>query len=92
MNAGNAKNDCKDCAGCINCKCNEANAIQEYVNRVVKQLEQRSTLARPVGWSKAYEIIKLEDAIETLKEIMDENLNFAEERYERKPARFQWKI
>lgn len=38
------------------------------VDEVVKQLENRSTLARPVGWSKAYEIIMLKDAIEIVKE------------------------
>ena len=37
------------------------------VNKVVEQLENRSTLARPVGWSKAYEIIMLKDAIEIVK-------------------------
>lgn len=38
------------------------------VDKVVEQLENRSTLARPVGWSKAYEIIMLKDAIEIVKE------------------------
>lgn len=37
------------------------------VNKVVEQLDNRSTLARPVGWSKAYEIIMLKDAIEIVK-------------------------
>lgn len=37
------------------------------VNKVVEQLENRSALARPVGWSKAYEIIMLKDAIEIVK-------------------------
>ena len=36
-------------------------------DKVVKQLEDRSSLARPVGWSKTYEIITLENAIETVK-------------------------
>ena len=35
--------------------------------KVVKQLEERSSLARPVGWSKSYEIITLENAIEIVK-------------------------
>lgn len=35
--------------------------------KVVKQLEKRSSLARPVGWSKSYEIITLENAIEIVK-------------------------
>lgn len=37
------------------------------VDAVVEQLENRSALARPVGWSKAYEIIMLKDAIEIVK-------------------------
>lgn len=37
------------------------------VNKVVEQLENRSALAKPVGWSKAYEIIMLKDAIEIVK-------------------------
>ena len=37
------------------------------VEKVVEQLENRSALARPVGWSKAYEIIMLKDAIEIVK-------------------------
>lgn len=31
---------CKDCAGCTLCKCDEANAIQEYINKIVEQLEE----------------------------------------------------
>ena len=38
------------------------------VDKVMEQLENRSALARPVGWSKAYEIIMLKDAIEIVKE------------------------
>lgn len=37
------------------------------LDKVMEQLEDRSTLARPVGWSKAYEIIILKDAIEIVK-------------------------
>lgn len=37
------------------------------LDKVMEQLEDRSTLARPVGWSKAYEIIMLKDAIEIMK-------------------------
>lgn len=37
------------------------------VDKVVEQLEDRSVLSRPVGWSKAYEIITLEDAIKIVK-------------------------
>lgn len=36
-------------------------------DKVVERLENRSALARPVGWSKAYEIIMLKDAIEIVK-------------------------
>ena len=32
------------------------------LDKVMEQLEDRSALARPVGWSKAYEIIMLKDA------------------------------
>lgn len=37
------------------------------LDKVMEQLEDRSTLERPVGWSKAYEIIMLKDAIEIVK-------------------------
>ena len=37
------------------------------VNKIVEQMENRSELARPVGWSKAYEIIMLKDAIKIVK-------------------------
>lgn len=37
------------------------------VDKVVEQLENRSVLARPVGWAKSYEIIMLKDAIEIVK-------------------------
>lgn len=37
------------------------------LDKVMEQLEDRSALARPVGWSKAYEIIMLKDAIEIVK-------------------------
>lgn len=38
------------------------------VDKVVEQLGNIGTLARPVGWTKAYEIIMLKDAIEIVKE------------------------
>lgn len=38
------------------------------LDKVMEQLENRSALARPVGWSKAYEIIMLKDAIEIVKD------------------------
>lgn len=37
------------------------------VDAVVEQLENRSTLSRPVGWTKSYEIVTLDDAIEIVK-------------------------
>lgn len=37
------------------------------LDKVMEQLEDRSALARPVGWSKAYEIIMLKDAIEIVR-------------------------
>lgn len=36
-------------------------------DEVVQQLKHRSTLARPVGWTKSYEIVTLKDAIEIVK-------------------------
>lgn len=36
-------------------------------DKAVTQLEDRSSLARPVGWAKSYEIITLADAIEIVK-------------------------
>lgn len=41
-------------------------------DRVVEQLEDRSTLSRPVGWSKSYEIITLKDAVEIVKGGVDD--------------------
>lgn len=37
------------------------------VDKVVEQLEKRSILARPVGWTKSYEIVILDDAVEIVK-------------------------
>nr|DAJ55952.1 MAG TPA: hypothetical protein [Caudoviricetes sp.] len=37
------------------------------VDAVVEQSEDRSTLSRPVGWTKSYEIITLKDAVEIVK-------------------------
>lgn len=34
---------------------------------VIKQLEERSTLSRPVGWTQSYEIVTLDDAVEIMK-------------------------
>lgn len=38
------------------------------VDKVLKQLERRSVLSRPVGWTKSYEIVTLKDAIEIVKD------------------------
>lgn len=37
------------------------------LDKVVEQLEDRSTLSRPVGWTKSYEIITLKDAVEIVE-------------------------
>lgn len=37
------------------------------VDKVIEQLEDRSTLSRPVGWSKSYEIVTLNETIEIVK-------------------------
>lgn len=38
------------------------------VDKIIKQLERRSVLSRPVGWTKSYEIVTLKDAIEIVKD------------------------
>lgn len=43
------------------------NDLEQDEKEVVEQLENRSVLARPVGWSKSYEIIMLKDAVEIVK-------------------------
>ena len=54
----------------------EHNQIFRYIDeqptaydadKVVEQLNEKSTLSRPVGWSKSYEIVTLKDAIEIVK-------------------------
>ena len=37
------------------------------VDKVVEQLKKRSTLSRPVGWTKSYEIVTLDDAVKIVK-------------------------
>ena len=56
------KSEAIDWINLINCQ-----PIAYDPEKVVKQLEKRSSLARPVGWSKSYEIITLENAIEIVK-------------------------
>lgn len=41
--------------------------LKDDEDKVVEQLQDRSTLSRPVGWTKSYEIITLDDAIEIVK-------------------------
>ena len=36
-------------------------------NKVVSELEKKSVLARPIGWSKSYEIVTLKDAIDSVR-------------------------
>ena len=49
----------------IDCVNNQPTAFD--VDKVVQQLEKRSTLAKPVGWTKSYEIVILNDAVEIVK-------------------------
>ena len=35
-------NKCKDCAGCVQCKADEENVIQEYIDKVVQELEEKT--------------------------------------------------
>ena len=35
-------NKCKDCAGCVQCKVDEENVIQEYIDKVVQELEEKT--------------------------------------------------
>lgn len=55
---------------------NDYDAVKDVINnmptaydvdKVVEQLEDRSTLARPVGWPKSYEVITVDDAVEIVK-------------------------
>lgn len=45
----------------------DAQATAYDVDKVVEQLDYKSVLARPVGWSKPYEILTLDDATEIVK-------------------------
>lgn len=56
------KSDAIDWINLINCQ-----PTAYDPEKVAKQLEKRSSLARPVGWSRSYEIITLENAIEIVK-------------------------
>ena len=51
------------------------------VNKVIEQLENRSTLSRPVGWSKSYEIVPLKEAIKIVKADVDTENNHNKEVY-----------
>lgn len=59
------KNNIAQARAEIECLKNYSTAYD--VDKVVEQLRDRSTLSRPVGWSKSYEIITLDDAIEIVK-------------------------
>lgn len=37
------------------------------VDKVVEQLKDKSVISRPVGWTRSYEIVTLNDAIEIVK-------------------------
>lgn len=37
------------------------------VDAVVEQLGDRSTLSRPVGWTKSYEIVTLDEALQIVR-------------------------
>lgn len=37
------------------------------LDKVVQHLEKRSTLSKPVGWTKYYELVTLDDAVEIVK-------------------------
>ncbi len=62
VNTITEKSDTIDWINLINCQ-----PTAYDPEKVVNQLEKRSSLARPVGWSKSYEIITLENAIEIVK-------------------------
>ena len=49
------------------CELIDAQPTAYDLGKVVEQLEDRSTLSRPVGWPKSYEIITLDDAIDIVK-------------------------
>ena len=39
-------NKCKDCAGCVQCKADEENVIQEYIDKVVQELEEKTNFLK----------------------------------------------
>lgn len=49
------------------CELIDAQPTAYDVDKIVEQLNDRSVLARPVGWSKSYEILTLDDATEIVK-------------------------
>lgn len=49
------------------CKLIDAQPTAYDVDEVVKQLNEASCIARPVGWSRKKEIIELKTAIEIVK-------------------------
>ena len=57
--------DCIDSMEIMNVIDEQATAYD--VDKVVKQLNEASCIARPVGWSRKKEIIELKTAIEIVK-------------------------
>lgn len=67
-------NKCKDCAGCTQCKADEANAIQQYVDKIVEEFEKaskdvsRGYLGKDNNkYHKHYKAVRLSRAIEIVK-------------------------
>ena len=58
---------------CVDCNANLQHLLDEQptaydVDKVVEELDNRSVFARPVGWSKSYELITLKNAVEVVKQ------------------------
>ena len=58
---------------CVDCNADLQHLLDEQptaydVDKVVEELDNRSVFARPVGWSKSYELITLKNAVEVVKQ------------------------
>ena len=58
---------------CVDCNADLQHLLDEQptaydVDKVVEELDKRSVFARPVGWSKSYELITLKNAVEVVKQ------------------------
>lgn len=58
---------------CVDCNADLQHFLDEQptaydVDKVVEELDNRSVFARPVGWSKSYELITLKNAVEVVKQ------------------------